>query len=771
MKKMSAVILSLSLLATVFPSVHAADKALSVWLNGEEIQFSQSEPVLENGVTLVPMRPILEKLDVQLNWDEASRTVSGAKDGLSLSLQIGSTDAIANGQAVKLEVAPKLIQNVTYLPLRFVAETIGYQVAWNQSLRKVNLISKQARLQDDFYEAVNAKWLESTQLPADKVIAGGFSDLGDTVQKQLSKDMAKMAADGRDRTDDEIGNMIKFYKLAADRETLSKQGYEAIKPDIEKIKSINSLADFAKNQKDLYDRGLSLPFTFAILSDMKDANKEILYMNSPKPPLDKSFFTSENPQGPVLLGVYKNMLAELLTMVGETKEDADRIAGEAVDFEKEYAQFIMSAEDQTKVETFYNPKTMEELKGYSKNIDLEQFVVDATGKKPKTVSLMKLDYFENLDKFINEKNWEKIKSWTYATFVLKSASMLSDEFVEKSTQLGRALGGQDKMPPTEETVYHIVNAAFQDVAGDYYGRTYLGEEAKQDVKHMVENMIGIYKKKLLNNDWLSESTKQGAIKKLDNINIQIGYPDKLSDMYASFKVDENKSLYENHTVIQAILNKNDLAKMDQPMDRNEWTISANTANATYRPLANTVSLPAAALQAPFYDKNQSASWNYGGIGAIIGHELSHAFDTNGSKYDEVGNRVDWWTAEDYKKFEEKAKAFVDQYNKVEYMGQTINGQRTVPENIADIGGIKVALEAAKQLPDANLKDFYQSWATVFRQKVRPEIAQLLLIIDPNPPSKVRVNTVIANTDDFYSTFDVKEGDAMYMAPEDRVSIW
>ncbi|RXZ83098.1 M13 family peptidase [Paenibacillaceae bacterium] len=777
MKKFSALLLSVCLLTSGLSVAHAAEKASSVWMNGEQIQFSQSEPIIEKGVTLVPLRPLLEKLGVKVKWDKATRTVSGIKEGFSLSVQLDSTQATANGKAVKLEVAPKQIRNVTYVPLRFFAEATGYNVQWNPSLRQVTLSAKQPnevaapRLQDDFYEAVNAKWKASTEIPADKVIIGGLSDLGDKVSKQLSKDMAQMTAEGRDKTDDELGNMIKYYKIAADRETLNKQGYEAIKADIEKIKSINSLADFAKNQKDLHVRGLSLPFTLEILSDMKDATKTILYINSPKPKLDKSMYAPDNPQGQVLLGAYKNMLADLLVSVGETKEEAERIAGEAVAFETEFAQYTMSGEDMSNIESFYNPTTVKELKGYSKQVDLEKFLVNVTGKKPEKVSLMKLDYFENLDKFINEKSWEKMKSWTYATFVLNSASLLSDELVAKSMQLSRGAAGQEQMAVTEDTIYNMVNAVFSDVAGQYYGKTYLGEEAKQDISRMADNMIGVYKEKFLKNDWMSEKTKAEAIKKLDNLKVKIGYPDKLDAVYSSLKVDANKSLYENNQAIQAIMTKNKYAKIDQPIDRNEWRIAANTANMISEALTNTITFPAAALQAPFYDKNQSASQNYGGIGAVIGHEISHTFDTNGAKYDGIGNRVNWWAEEDYKKFEAKAQAVIDQYNQLEYLGQQINGQRSVPENIADIAGLQVALDAVKQLPDANLKEFYTSWATVWRQKVRPEIEPLLLAIDPNPPVKFRVNVVVANTDDFYTTFGVKEGDQMYKAPKDRIKIW
>ncbi|OXM15751.1 M13-type metalloendopeptidase [Paenibacillus herberti] len=778
MKKIGALLLSLSLLTSGVASVHASDKTSTVRINGESIQFNKLDPIIENGVTLVPISPLLEKLGMKMEWVESTRTISGTKENFSLSMQVGSTDATVNGKLVKVNAAPKQIQNVTYAPLRFVAGAAGYKVDWDPSQRQVNLTSKstdeaaKGRLQDDFYEAVNAKWLASTELPADKMSAGVLEDLGTEVKELLSADMAKMAAEGRDKTDDEIGNMIKFYKLAADREKLKEQGYEAIKADIATIKSINSLADFAKNQKDLYFRGLALPFGLYYMADMKNATKTALYLDVPEPALlDKSYYESKNPQSEVFLGLYKKMLSELLVMVGETQQEADRIASEAVTFEKEFIQYKLSSQELSNLESLYNPKTITELKAYSNNIDLEKFLVDVVGKAPKHISVAPIKYFENLDKIINEQNWGKMKSWTYATFILKSAPLLSDDFVQASSQLKRALLGHKKIETTQETVYNIVNSPFQYVAGNYYGKTYLGAEAKQDVTDMVKNLIGVYKNKLLKNDWMSDKTKKEAIKKLDNMNMLVGYPDKLDDIYPLLKVDENKTLYENNLVIQTMILKSSFAKIDQSVNRNEWMMSPNTVNASYLALTNTVTIPAAFLRAPIYDKNQSASQNYGSIGAIIGHEISHGFDTNGAKYDEVGNLRRWWTEEDYKNFEKKSKAIIEQYNGVEYLGRKINGQMTVSENIGDIGGLMGALEAAKQLPDANLQEFYQSWATAWRQKARPEYEQLFSIISRHSPNKVRVNTVIANTDEFYSTFGVKKGDAMYIAPEDRVSVW
>ncbi|SDT40304.1 putative endopeptidase [Paenibacillaceae bacterium GAS479] len=772
MKKISALLLSLSLLATGVSSVHASNEASTIWINGKQIEFNK--PIIEKGVTLVPIRPLLEKLGMKVNWVESTRTISGTKENFSVSMQIGSKNATSNGKSVKVNMAPKQIRSMTYAPLRFVAGAAGYRVAWDPSSRRINLTSKstdkKVRLQDDFYDAVNADWLTSTKLPAGKKTTGYFEELGTDVRELLSADLAKMAAEGRNKTDDEIGNMVEFYKLAADRETLNKQGYEAIKADIAAIKSINSLEEFEKNQKDLYFRGIGMPFAMFPLPDMKNAKKNALYIDVPVPALpDKSFYSPENPQSETFLGLYKKMLSELLVMVGETKQEADRISGEAVAFEKDYMQYSLSSAELANFELIYNPKTITELKAYSNNMDLEKFLVDVVGKAPEHISISQVKYFENLDKVINENNWDKMKSWTYATFVLKSAPLLSDGFVQASAQLKNALLGQEKM---EETIYNIVNSPFQFVAGYYYGNKYLGAEAKQDVTNIIENMLGVYKNKLLKNDWMSEQTKKEAIKKLDNMNMLVGYPDKLADVYSLLKVDEKKTLFENDRFMQTIIMKNNFAKIDQLVDRNDWTfLSPNTVNASYLALTNTATIPAAFLQAPIYDKNQSASRNYGAIGAIIGHEIIHGFDTNGAKYDEVGNLRRWWTEKDYKNFEKVAQTIIDQYNGVEYFGQKINGKMTVSENIGDIGGLTGALEAVKKLPDANLQEFYQSWASIWRRKASPEFEQVFLVTSRHSPHKVRVNTVIANTDEFYSTFGVKKGDAMYIAPEDRVSIW
>ncbi|MDZ4417398.1 M13 family metallopeptidase [Bacillus cereus] len=646
--------------------------------------------------------------------------------------------------------------------------TLGIAVVISTSACKVqDNADAKIRIQDDFYEAVNAKWLKSAKLPSSAI-----GDLENNVEEGLSKDLAKMETKGRSKADNEIGNMVKLYKLASDRKKLRIQGYEAIKADIEKIKSINSLADFEKGKKDLYFKSIALPLCLDVSPDMKDVTKNILYIGAPETALpDKSYYTSANSQNKILLETYQKMLANLLVMVGEPEKEAKRIAGEAVDFEKEYAQYISSSEEASILESFYHPKTINELKAYSKNIDLKKFLIDVVGKEPEQISITALKYFENLDKFINEKNWDKIKSWIYATFVLHSASKLTDYFVDTSKQLERALVGQKDMMPTKNTVYDIVNSLFGDVLGKYYAETYFGLAAKQNVTSMVNNMKGIYRNKLLKNDWLSEKTKAAAIKKLDTMKIHVGYPDKLDDVYSLFKVDENKTLFENVRFIKAIKIKNSIEKIDQPTDRDKWGIAPHVVNASYNLLTNTITLPAAVLQAPFYDKNQSASQNYGSIGSIIGHEISHAFDVNGAKHDAIGNLVNWWIAEDYKKFEEKTNAVVDQYNKVEYRGKKINGQMTVSENIADISGLEAALEATKQLPDTNLEAFFISWATMWRQKTRPEQEELLLTIDVHAPNKVRVNKVVANTNDFYSTFDIKKGDAMYMSPKDRITFW
>lgn len=319
--------------------------------------------------------------------------------------------------------------------------------------------------------------------------------------------------------------------------------------------------------------------------------------------------------------------------------------------------------------------------------------------------------------------------------------------------------------------YYLASGTFDQVVGDYYGRKYFGETAKNDVHQMVEKMIGVYQHRLANNTWLSKKTRDKAILKLSKLGIQVGYPDKIDPLYQKLHVNPDESLLTNVLAITRVVRENLFAKWNKPVDRNQWEMSAATVNAYYHPFRNIIVFPAAILQAPFYSLKQSSSENYGGIGSVIAHEISHAFDNNGALFDEYGNLNNWWTAEDSAHFRSLAQKMVTEFDGIEYVGQKVNGKLTVSENIADGGGLSCALEAAKSEGDADMTAFFINWTTIWRMKATRQYMQLLLSIDVHAPAKLRANVQVQNLPEFYETFGIKPGDAMYVAPDKRVNIW
>ncbi len=291
---------------------------------------------------------------------------------------------------------------------------------------------------------------------------------------------------------------------------------------------------------------------------------------------------------------------------------------------------------------------------------------------------------------------------------------------------------------------------------------------------MVVKMIGVYEKRLQNNDWLSESTKEKAIIKLKALGIHVGYPDKINPLFSKFKVttkEDGGTLFENTEKINRLIAEDNMNKWHKPVDRSLWGMSANMVNAYYSPTENQIVFPAAILQAPFYSLKQSSSENFGGIGAVMAHEISHAFDNNGSNFDEHGNLANWWTKEDHEYFGKLAENMIKEFDGIEFAGQKVNGKLTVSENIADAGGLSCAEEAAKGEDDCNLREFFINWARIWRNKSTEQIKQLLLSIDVHAPSELRATVQVKNLDDFYTTFNVTEKDKMYLKPADRVQIW
>ena len=627
-------------------------------------------------------------------------------------------------------------------------------------------------IKDDLYEAVNGEWLKTAKIPNDKPATGGFNDLVDEIDKQLMDDFDAYAA-GKEKSDDSRFNeMIKLYRLAKKFDWRKKVGPQPLKRMLASVENLNSYEDYQSQWKNWILAGMPSPISFDIDADMKNATVYALFASSPSLILpDKSYYEAEKKaQHDQLLQLWSSMVEALMDKLGYSKEEAKKIIDDAIKFDALLAPNVKSAEEAADYSKMYNPQTVAELASATDQLDIAAIIKQLVGEEPEKIIVTEPEYFKSLNKILQD-NFELFKNWALIRVIRENASYLDDEMREINGRYGRALSGSKKPVSQRKFAFYLARDMFSQVAGDYYGKKYFGPQAKADVHHMVEQMIKVYKGRLTNNQWLSKDTRDKAILKLDKLGIQVGYPDKIPALYDQFKVDEEESLIANLNQLTVTANKELFSRWNKPVDRMRWEMSAATVNAYYHPFKNIIVFPAAILQAPFYSLKQSSSQNYGGIGAVIAHEISHAFDNNGSLFDEFGNLNNWWTDEDSAHFKQLAQKMIEEFDGIPFAGQKVNGKLTVSENIADAGGLSCALEAAKTEADFNAQEFFINWATIWRMKATEQYMQLLLSIDVHAPQKLRANIQAENLDDFYTAFEIKPGDEMYRAPEDRVHIW
>ncbi|BAK95467.1 M13 family metallopeptidase [Tetragenococcus halophilus] len=625
-------------------------------------------------------------------------------------------------------------------------------------------------IKDDFYEAVNQDWLETAEIPSDKPATGGFQDIAENIEQLLIKQLNEMSTDESKIPEGKMKEAVAFYRLANDYDKRNSLKSEPIQDLLDRIHAIDSYQDLNQQLASWIKDGLPLPFEFFVDADMKDTQKHALYLGPTALILpDKTYYDSE--QGEKLLQVFFDMVVELLNLTGCSQSESETIAEQALAFDRSLVPYVRTAEENADYTKIYNPRDRETVTTYSDQIDFTQAFDQLFDDTVDQIIITEPEYFENFNTFITDGHLPLLKSWMFALTVVGYARYLSEDFRQAASQYRRALSGIENIPSQEKAAFHLTLNQFDQIIGLYYGKNYFGEKAKQDVEHMVHSMIAIYKDRLKQNDWLGEATKEKAILKLDNIGINVGYPDKIPAVYNQLVTNKEDSLVANVRNFSKLARLANFKKFKKPVDRNEWEMAASTVNAYYNGSLNIIVFPAAILQAPFYSLEQSASANYGGIGAVIAHEISHAFDNNGAKFDEYGNMNNWWTKEDLASFEKLAQEMIKEFDGLQFAEGTVNGTLTVSENIADAGGLSCALEAAKKEDQNNLEAFFYNWAKIWRTKAKQQYQQLLLAIDVHAPAKLRANIQLQNLDDFFTVFDIQSTDGMYRKTENRVKIW
>ncbi len=628
------------------------------------------------------------------------------------------------------------------------------------------------RIQDDLYHYVNGEWLEKAVIPDDRSRVGGFSDLDEAVEKILRADFASFADGSKEIPLPEVAEAVKLYKKILDETRRNEEGIKPILPYLEEIEGIKSVSELNEKAKQLALDGFDLPFNFGVQTDMKDTDKNSFMLTGPAIILPDTTYYGENPAGAQLLEIYKEMARKLLAYAPLSEEDKEKYLADTLAFDALIAKQVKSQLEWADYVNDYNPMSIKEVAECLKPFDFVGLLKQIYGENiPSTIIVADPKAIKEFKQYFSEDTFTLYKHWAYVSFLLAAAKRLSIPMHEIATTYSRAQYGIAKDPILEKQAYQLVSQIYSEPIGVYYGRTYFGEEAKKDVVALVKRIIEAYKGRMAKNTFLASETKEKAILKLSTIAIKMGYPDKIDPFYAELKVDENDSLFLACRKISQKKAIHELEKLHKPVDRSEWGMPGHMVNACYNPFSNDITFPAAILQKPFYSLSQSESENLGGIGAVIGHEISHAFDNNGASFDEKGNLNNWWKEEDYKAFKKLTKDMIDEFDGIDFYGGKVSGELIVSENIADNGGVGVTLGIMHEIKDASFQDYFKNWARVWCMKARPEMVQILLTNDVHAPAELRANIQPRNFDEWYEAFGVTEKDAMYIAPEKRVRIW
>ena len=634
-------------------------------------------------------------------------------------------------------------------------------------------IDKNATVASNFYQAVNKDWLLKTKIPADSPSIDNFYTLDEDIKGKLKKDI-KNLGEGKETSDiTGMSEFITFYKAASDYKQREKDGLEPLKPYLKEIEDIKDLNDLANKSASLTDKGIPLPFGYDVGTNAENTSQKQIQLSPPSILLpDVSIYKDEASKKQYLTPI-ETATQKALEMLGYSEKNSKRIVKEALEFDEIIAKYSLSNEEMSESKNLVHPKTAEEINAYSGSFKLYDVIKGIMGRDLETINVPNTKYFENYSKVVNQDNFSKIKSWMLVQEAMAASNSLTEDYRLNFQSISMAIMGTQKPISKEDTVYEMSVNLFSDVMSVYYGRKYFGEEAKTDVTGMIDKIKNVYRGRLQQNDWLTEGTRNKAIEKLDKMKVFVGYQEDVDPGTKELHLDSNKSFFELSEDIAQFGKRYTIDHFDDPIDKNKWSGSAFDINAYYNPESNSINFPAGILQAPFYDKNQSTEKNYGGIGVVIGHEITHAFDSNGADYDENGDMHNWWTKADTKAFDKRIKAFEDQWNGLEIYGTKVNGKLTVTENVADAGGLSSTLQVLKtEMTKPNLKDYFENYADIWKQKASLQYNKYTMVQDVHAPNELRVNQQLKNLPEFYEAYpQIKEGDAMYLAPSKRISLW
>ncbi|MCG7606769.1 M13 family metallopeptidase [Mycobacterium sp. CnD-18-1] len=649
----------------------------------------------------------------------------------------------------------------------------------------LNHVDPQARPQDDLFGHVNGRWLTDYEIPADRATDGAFRLLHDRAEEQI-RDLITQAAASEAATGTDEQRIGDLYASFMDEQTIATRG---LAPLLAELALIDGAADsdaLASVLGGLERTGVSGGAGVYVDTDSKDSTRYLLHMSQSGLGLpDESYYRDE--QHAEILAAYPGHIARMFALVyGDGAGDPADIAARIVALESKLAAAHWDVVKRRDADLTYNLRTFADLSGDAPGFDWTGWL-GALGTTPEKVSELVLrqpDYVTAFAALWASEDLEDWKAWTRWRVIHSRAGLLTDELVAENFDFyGRTLSGTEQNRDRWKRGVSLVEGLMGDALGKLYVAKYFPPEAKARMDELVANLREAYRVSIGDLDWMTPETRAKALVKLDKFTPKIGYPARWRD-YSALVV-ERDDLYGNYRRGHVVNSDRELAKLGGPVDRDEWFMTPQTVNAYYNPGMNEIVFPAAILQPPFFDAEADDAANYGGIGAVIGHEIGHGFDDQGAKYDGDGNLVDWWTDADRAEFGVRTKALIDQYEKFTPRGldgpHHVNGAFTVGENIGDLGGLSIALLAyqlslnGEEAPVIDgltgVQRVYFGWAQVWRTKSREAEAIRRLAVDPHSPPEFRCNGVIRNIDSFYEAFEVAETDELYLEPGQRVRIW
>ena len=634
----------------------------------------------------------------------------------------------------------------------------------------------------DFNGFVNSRWLAANPVPGDRTTWGAFPALGER-SLQVQHEIAKAAAAGewpQGSMEQKVGD---FFAAGMDEAAIEAAGLAPVQPELDRIDALASNADIPAYIGDAYGRGQGMLFGFYAMADYNDSTTNIAYASQGGLSLpERAYYLEDREDYKTARAAFVEHVAALMQLAGSDEETAKAQAQDVLAFETRLAQASLGRLELRDPASRYNPVSLADADASTPNFSWTQFFTALDVDAPQTFSLPMPGFFKEVDAMLADVPLETWKTWLRFRTIDEASPYLSNAFAERNFEFyGKTLRGQKEMQERWKRVLGALNGSMGEGFGQLYVEQAFPPESKAKMDELVGNLMASLKTRLENLEWMSEDTKAKAIEKWSSFTPKVGYPDKWRD-WSGLEVSD-ESYAGNLLAASAFNYRYMLDKIGKPVDRSEWGMSPQTVNAYYRATANEIVFPAAILQPPFFDVNADDALNYGGIGAVIGHEMLHGFDDQGSKFDAHGNMANWWTDQDREKFEAATAKLADQYSGYEALpGLFVNGKLGLGENIADLGGVTVAHDALQRAQGEGFTDpmidgysqdqrFFMNWATVWRIAFTEAQLKQQITVGPHSPGMFRAIGAPSNLPAFAEAFECKEGDKMVRSGEDRVVIW